>query len=89
MIVYILAFFVMVLVISGMAVGVIFSNKPIKGSCGGLSAIGIDETCEICGGDPQKCDEEQERRAVETLANADLAYDATQTAVKSTTTKSL
>lgn len=88
MIVYILAFFVMVLVISGMAVGVIFSNKPIKGSCGGLSAIGIDETCEICGGDPEKCDEEQERRAAEAVECADLAYDATKSTAKSTTTKS-
>ncbi|WP_075185265.1 (Na+)-NQR maturation NqrM [Teredinibacter haidensis] len=81
MIVYVLSFLVLVLVVTGMAVGVIFSNKPIKGSCGGLSAVGIDGECEICGGDPQKCDEEQERREKEEseTIKEDLAYDATQT----------
>jgi len=77
--VYILAFLILVLVVTGMAVGVIFSNKPIKGSCGGLSAVGVDGECEICGGDPQKCDEEQERRALEKDPNnPDLFYDAAE-----------
>ena len=44
------------LVIAAMAVGVIFSNKPIQGSCGGLNNIGLDGDCEICGGDPQRCE---------------------------------
>ena len=35
------------------SIGVIFDNKPIQGSCGG---IGADEDCTICGGDPQKCE---------------------------------
>ena len=38
------------IVIAAMAVGVIFSNKPIKGSCGGLANVGITGECEICGG---------------------------------------
>ncbi|WP_045859893.1 (Na+)-NQR maturation NqrM [Teredinibacter purpureus] len=84
MIVYLLAFLILVLVVVGMAVGVIFSNKPIKGSCGGLGAIGITTSnCEICGGDTQKCDDEQERVAksegkeTPTQKKA-LAYDATK-----------
>jgi hypothetical protein len=36
-----------------MAIGVIFNNKPISGSCGGLNPNGA---CSICGGDPQKCE---------------------------------
>ena len=46
------------LVIAGMAIGVIMGREPIKGSCGGMGALGIDTSCEICGGDPQRCDEE-------------------------------
>ncbi len=46
------------LVIAGMAVGVMAGRPPIKGSCGGMGALGIDTACEICGGDPKRCDEE-------------------------------
>ncbi len=46
------------LVIAGMSVGVIMGRGPIKGSCGGMGALGIDTACDICGGDPKRCDEE-------------------------------
>ena len=39
--------------IFGLSIGVIFNDKPIQGSCGG---IGADESCTICGGDTEKCD---------------------------------
>ncbi|MCK5885906.1 MAG: (Na+)-NQR maturation NqrM, partial [Alcanivorax sp.] len=42
------------LLFTAMAVGVILSNKPIKGSCGGLATLGMKEGCEICGGDRGK-----------------------------------
>lgn len=45
------------LLFAGMAVGVILSNKPIKGSCGGLATLGMKDGCEICGGDRSACDE--------------------------------
>ena len=54
----VLAFFVMLAVVAGMAVGVVFGRKPISGSCGGLSALGGSAPCEICGGNPARCDSE-------------------------------
>ncbi|MDX1489808.1 MAG: (Na+)-NQR maturation NqrM [Pseudohongiellaceae bacterium] len=51
------SFVLLVLVIAGMAVGVIFGRKPIKGTCGGLNSAGADTECSLCGGNPQKCDE--------------------------------
>ena len=53
---FILAFLVFIAIIAAMAIGVIFGRSPIKGSCGGLGAVGIDQECEICGGDPQRCE---------------------------------
>jgi uncharacterized protein len=49
------------LVIAAMAVGVMAGRAPIKGSCGGMGALGVDAACEICGGSPQRCEEETRR----------------------------
>ncbi len=45
------------IVVAAMAVGVIFANKPIKGSCGGMQSLGFVEDCDICGGDKQICED--------------------------------
>jgi len=52
----ILAFFIMLGVVAAMAVGVLFGRQPISGSCGGMKALGMDVGCEICGGDPARCE---------------------------------
>lgn len=44
----IFAFAVFVIVMLGMAVGVIFSGRRIQGSCGGLNAIEGTDRCVIC-----------------------------------------
>ncbi len=56
--VFLTTFLVMATVMAIMAVGVMAGREPIKGSCGGIGAIGIDQSCEICGGSPQRCEEE-------------------------------
>ena len=48
-----LSIIVLGIAIFGLSIGVIFNDKPIQGSCGGL---GADESCKICGADPQKCE---------------------------------
>ena len=58
MTVFLITVLVIALVIAAMAVGVIAGREPIKGSCGGMGALGVDTACEICGGDPKRCDEE-------------------------------
>lgn len=62
-----LAFLTMLAVVAAMAVGVIFGRKPISGSCGGMKALGMDVSCEICGGNPELCDTEPSSNTVRTL----------------------
>jgi len=66
-----LAFGIMLLLVGMMAIGVILGRKPIAGSCGGLKAFGSDTACEICGGNPAKCDR------VDRAEEAGLGYDVT------------
>ncbi|MEM7226891.1 MAG: (Na+)-NQR maturation NqrM [Pseudomonadota bacterium] len=47
----IIAFIVLLLVVAGMAVGVMVTGRRITGSCGGLSAIEGADKCGICGRD--------------------------------------
>lgn len=52
-----LAFLVIAAIIAAMSVGVIMGRKPIKGSCGGIKALGMGANCDICGGNSQRCEE--------------------------------
>lgn len=73
-----LAFIVLALIMAGMAIGVIMGKKPLKGSCGGVgAALGeTDYTCDLCGDDPNKCDEINQGDTENT--SSDLAYDASK-----------
>lgn len=72
----IVVFLFMLLVVTAMAIGVLLGRKPISGSCGGMSALGLDGACDICGGNRDKCREESEKAAAGS-AGADF-YDATK-----------
>ncbi len=73
MAVFISVFIIMVLVILIMSVGVLMGRKPLAGSCGGLSAIGMKSSCDICGGSQDLCEKEQLRMQ----RGSSKAYDAT------------
>ena len=56
-----LTFGIFIIVILGMAVGYIFSKRTIKGSCGGISSLGMKKMCDCetpCDTLQQKLDRE-------------------------------
>ncbi|WP_114416385.1 (Na+)-NQR maturation NqrM [Marinospirillum perlucidum] len=62
-----------------MSVGVLMGRKPIAGSCGGMSALGMETECDVCGGNKDICETEQQKKLSRGKANAsDLAYDASK-----------
>ena len=56
----ILSIIVIGIAITGLSVGIILNNKPLKGSCGGQDGKviidGVEMTCPTCGGDNIKCE---------------------------------
>ena len=71
---FLLVLFIVVLLVAAMSIGVIFGRKPISGTCGGIGALGISASCEICGGNVKKCEESRDGSD----DAEDLAYDATR-----------
>ncbi|TYC58177.1 (Na+)-NQR maturation NqrM [Marinobacter sp. BW6] len=76
---FLLVLLIVVLLVAAMSIGVILGRKPISGTCGGIGALGISQSCDICGGNTQKCEEENERLANESKEPEALAYDASKT----------
>ncbi|MCP4790096.1 MAG: (Na+)-NQR maturation NqrM [Gammaproteobacteria bacterium] len=76
----ILTFVVLLILVAGMAIGVILGRKPISGSCGGMSALGMDVACDICKGDAEVCETEQQKaiKAQQAETQDSLSYDATK-----------
>lgn len=68
---------VMSVVIAAMAIGVMFGREPIKGSCGGVGAAGIDSNCDICGGSPARC-EAQRAEGSGTKGDKSAFYEASR-----------
>ena len=55
--VFVLAFLIMALVTAAMAIGALAGRGPLRGSCGGIAALGIEGRCAICGDDWRRRDE--------------------------------
>lgn len=70
--IFIVVFGVMLFLVAAMSIGVLLGKKPISGSCGGMSALGMEVACEVCGGDKNKCDKEDGSQE----ADSDLSYNA-------------
>lgn len=49
---------VFVIALTGMAVGVIFSNRRIQGSCGGLASMHGGSACDLCDNPSEECQQE-------------------------------
>lgn len=84
---FLISLLVIGLVVAGMAVGVLMGRPPIKGSCGGMGAVGIDAACDLCGGNPQLCDEES-GIASSTQGEAEQFYSADTQAGEAKTSSS-
>jgi uncharacterized protein len=74
---FLVVFVFMLILVAAMSVGVLLGRKPIAGTCGGMSALGMETACDICGGDKTKC--EKESAETDAQKAAKLSYDATQT----------
>jgi len=86
------AFFFMLLIVAGMAVGVLFGRKPIAGSCGGMKALGLDAECEVCGGNPNACERAENpspRVTARQVEAASLGVDAAERPAGSGSTRTL
>ncbi|CAA0088368.1 Uncharacterised protein [Zhongshania aliphaticivorans] len=72
------AFFVMLIIVGAMSIGVLMGRKPIAGSCGGVGAAlnDPDYICDLCGNDPNKCAEENDKTR-QTTSKAEF-YDASK-----------
>ena len=56
MIEFVLTFAILLFIVAAMSIGVMRGREPITGSCGGLNRFGLGGACEICGGDPDRCE---------------------------------
>lgn len=56
--IFLITFVFFLLFVVAMAVGVIFSNRKIKGSCGGLNNVdGLEGECLLCSN--KKCEKKE------------------------------
>lgn len=70
--IFLLTFSLMLVVVAIMAVGYIFQRKKIKGSCGGISDLGLEKVCDC----DEPCDKRKElMRRIEEEKRAENLID--------------
>ena len=60
MAIFLITFGFFLLVVVAMAVGYIFQQKSLAGSCGGLASVGIDKACNC----DNPCEKRKERERI-------------------------
>lgn len=73
--IFLLTLLILGLIVLIMSVGVLMGRKPIAGSCGGMSALGMETECDVCGGNKDVCETEQQTKM---QASQMLGYDASK-----------
>ncbi len=71
MMIFFITFGFFLVVGAAMAVGYIFQNKTLAGSCGGLASVGIDKECNC----DNPCEKRQEREAAALEAEEKTALE--------------
>lgn len=68
---FFLGFILFIVVVVAMSIGFILKRKTISGSCGGISAMGMDKACDC----DEPCDEKKARlaKAAPEQLKADMA----------------
>lgn len=61
MLTFLATFAVFLLAVLGMSLGWLIKRKSIQGSCGGISALGMEKVCDC----PEPCDARKKRMARE------------------------
>jgi hypothetical protein len=65
MMIFLISFVFFLAVGTAMAIGYIFQNKTLAGSCGGLASVGIDKECNC----DNPCEKRQKRERKSALEN--------------------
>ena len=69
MMIFLVTFGFFLIIAAAMAVGYIFQQKTLAGSCGGLSSVGIEKACNC----DNPCEKRQERERKAALEIGDIS----------------
>jgi len=74
MMTFLISLAVFAIALIGMSVGVILSNRCIKGTCGGLNNLpdsDVSSACEACTTPPEQCDRQRREAALSSSSSTE------------------